>query len=114
KKLGECLRAHNAVWALTDQAWVPSPLSLMSKLDVITGPFAYVRLLGDRAAVDKLTQSLDHTVIDRTEQIKTDAQAILKLSERVPVLGFVNNHFAGYAPDTIKRLLEELKSEPKG
>jgi hypothetical protein len=28
--------------------------------------------------------------------------------ERVPVLAFVNNHFAGYAPDTIRQLLAAL------
>jgi hypothetical protein len=28
---------------------------MVDKLDVITGPFAYVRLLGDRKAVDDLT-----------------------------------------------------------
>ena len=45
--------------------WVPSPLTLLDKLDPVTGPFAYVRLLGDRAEVDKLTETLDHVVIDR-------------------------------------------------
>src|SRR5262249_34913187 len=63
--LADCLRAHRAAWALADQVWVPSPLSLVKKLDVVTGPFAYVRLLGDRADVDKRTEKLDHTVIDR-------------------------------------------------
>jgi uncharacterized protein YecE (DUF72 family) len=107
-KFLDMLRAHQAAWALADQAWVPSPLSLVKKCDVITGPLAYVRLLGDREEVDKLTQTLDHTVIDRGRQIRDDAFAIRTLSERVPVLGFVNNHFAGYAPDTVRRLLEEL------
>ena len=105
----DCLRSHNAVWALADQAWVPSPLSLLDKFDPVTGSFAYVRLLGDRKAVDDLTPTLDHIVIDRAEQIKTDAQAIKQLGKRVPVLAFVNNHFAGYSPETIRMLLEELK-----
>jgi uncharacterized protein YecE (DUF72 family) len=105
----DCLRNHNAVWALADQAWVPSPLSLVEKLDAVTGPFAYVRLLGDRKAVDDLTPTLDHIVIDRSAEIKSDSQAIKQLSKRVPVLAFVNNHFAGYSPETIRMLLEELK-----
>ncbi len=46
--LGDCLRRHQAVWALPDQAWMPSPLSVVQRLDAVTGPFAYVRLLGDR------------------------------------------------------------------
>ena len=36
----------------------------------------------------------DHTVIDRSAQIESDAQLMRLLSQRVPVLAFVNNHFA--------------------
>ena len=64
--LGDCLRRHRAVWVLPDQVWVPSPLSLVQRADlgVVTGPFAYVRLLGGREAVDAPTKTLDHVVID--------------------------------------------------
>ena len=78
---------------------------MLERLDVVTGPFAYLRLLGDRAAVDALTTTLDHIVIDRGEQVAEDAQAIRILSERVPVVAFVNNHFAGYAPETARQLV---------
>jgi hypothetical protein len=40
------------VWVLPDQVWMPSPLSVVARLDVVTGPFAYVCLLGDREVVD--------------------------------------------------------------
>src|SRR5262249_4523100 len=39
-----------AVWVLPDQVWMPTPLSVVERLDVVTGPFAYLRLLGDREA----------------------------------------------------------------
>ena len=58
------------------QAGVPSPLSVAQQLDVVTGPLAYVRLLGDRDAVDALTPTLDHVVIDRGEQVAADAEPI--------------------------------------
>jgi hypothetical protein len=58
--------------------------------------------------VDKLTDTLDQTVIDRGDQIQADAQTIRLLSQPVPVLAFVNNHFAGYAPETIRQLLAML------
>jgi uncharacterized protein YecE (DUF72 family) len=103
--LGDCLRRHNAVWVLPDQAWMPSPLSVVQKLDVVTGPFSYVRLLGDREAVDHLTRTLDHIVIDRGDQIAADAEAISTLSRRAPVVAFVNNHFAGFAPGTVRQLM---------
>jgi hypothetical protein len=55
---------------------MPSPLSVVQRLDAVTGPFAYVRLLGDREAVDAPTPTLDHIVIDRSGQVADDAQAI--------------------------------------
>lgn len=107
---GDCLRSHRAAWVLSDQAWMPSPLYIGQKFDAVTGPFGYVRLLGDRNEVDRLTQTLDHTVIDRQDQIHADAEAIKRMAKRVPVLAFVNNHFAGYAPETIRQLTEALDS----
>jgi len=79
--------------------------SVVERLDVVTGPFAYLRLLGDRDAVDARTKTLDHIVIDRGEQVEEDARAIRALRERVPVVAFVNNHFAGYAPETARQLV---------
>jgi len=108
KPFADCLRGHQAALVLIDQAWMPSPLHVAQSLDAVTGSFAYVRLLGDRAEVDKLTKTLDHIVIDRAEQVKADAEAIRLLAKRVPVLAFVNNHFAGYAPETIRQLTAEL------
>ena len=84
------------------------PLSVVQRLDVATGPFAYLRLLGDREAVDKLTPTLDHIVIDRGEQVRADAEAIKHLAQCVPVVAFVNNHFAGFAPETLRQLAELL------
>lgn len=108
QELADCLRAHKAVWVLPDQVWMPSPLALVEKLDVVTGPFGYVRLLGDREAVDALTEKLDHIVIDREEQLRQTAQAIWQISARVPVLAFVNNHYAGHAPATAQQLAAAL------
>jgi uncharacterized protein YecE (DUF72 family) len=107
----ECLRGHHAAWVLSDQAWMPSPLYIAQRLDAATGPFGYIRLLGDRNEVDRLTKSLDHIVIDRQDQIQSDAEAIKLLAKRVPVLAFVNNHFAGYAPETVRQLLETLAKD---
>jgi uncharacterized protein YecE (DUF72 family) len=108
----DCLRRHGAVSVLADQAWVPPPLFLVKKFDVATGPFAYLRLLGDREEVDRLTPTLDHTVINRSEQITADAEAIRLLAGKVPVVTFVNNHFAGYAHDTVTTLVKTLEGGP--
>jgi hypothetical protein len=69
---------------------------------------AHLRLLGDRKAVDDLTSTLDKTVIDRSEQIRPDALALRLLRKSVPVYTLVNNHFASYASETIRELMEAL------
>ena len=61
--------------------------------------------MGDREAVDALTPMLDHIVIDRGARVAEDARAIRVLRQRVPVVAFVNNHFAGYAPETVRQLV---------
>jgi uncharacterized protein YecE (DUF72 family) len=111
-QFADCLRSHRAAWVLSDQAWMPSPLYVAQKLDAATGPFGYIRLLGDRNEVDRLTKTLDHIVIDRQDQIHADAEAIKLLAKRVPMLAFVNNHFAGYAPETLWQLAEALTEAP--
>jgi len=36
--------------------------------------------------------------------VADDAQAISILRQRVPVVAFVNNHYAGYAPEAARQL----------
>jgi hypothetical protein len=69
---------------------MPTPVSVVQRLDVVTGPFAYVRLLGDGEAVDVPMPKLEYMVIDRGNHVAADAQAIGLLRQRVPVLAFVN------------------------
>lgn len=109
--LGDVLRAHGAVWVLPDQAWMPPPLGVVQKLDALTGPFSYFRLLGDRAEVDALTSKLDHVVVDRGEQVRADAKAVTVMARKAPAFVFVNNHFAGFAPQTVQQMRDALESE---
>jgi hypothetical protein len=62
--------------------------------------------------VDALTPTLDHVVIGRRGQLAADAQAIRLLRQRLLVVSFVNNHFAGYAPETVRPLV--ALTEPAG
>ncbi len=109
--LADALRARRVILVLADQAWMPTPRELLDKFDPVTGPLAYIRLLGHREQVDALTAKLNQIVIDRSEQIEADAEAIERLRDRVPVVVFVNNHFAGYAPETLRQLRERLGME---
>jgi uncharacterized protein YecE (DUF72 family) len=55
--------------------------------------------------------TLNRTVIDRSEQLQSDARTAKLISINVPVVVFVNNHFAGYAHDTVATLLATLKND---
>jgi len=63
-----------------------------------------------RPCLETSTESVDvdRVVIDRSGPVRADALAIRELSERVPVVAFVNNHFEGYAPQTVAQLLAAL------
>ena len=84
--------------------------------DAVTADFAYSRLLGDRYEIENITKTWDRTVVERTKEIDEWAEVTNVLRKRVPVYTYVNNHFAGHAPDTVrelkKRLLGEESIEP--
>jgi uncharacterized protein YecE (DUF72 family) len=109
------LRRHNTALTLTHQKWMPRPAEILHRFDPVTGPFAFVRLLGDREAIEKLTTTWDKTIVDRTAELEETADVLQTLARRVPVLVFINNHFAGHAPATaaaLRRLLGQPDPAP--
>lgn len=102
------LRAHNAAFTLTEQKWMPRPAEILKRLDPVTGPVSYFRLLGDRQGIEKITRKWDKIVLDRSDELVETAVVMKELAGRVPVLAFASNHFAGYSPGTaaeLRRLL---------
>jgi len=108
REWADFLRRHNAAMVLVEQNWMPSPLEIMEKIDAATGPFGYVRLLGDRKAIEAITTNWNKTVVDRTEEIRAAVEAIRRLARKVPVVVFANNHYAGYAPATVATIRQGL------
>jgi len=100
----ELLRAHNVAAALVEHAWLPPIGRLIEQFDVVTGPFSYVRLIGDRQGIEKITRVWDRTVVDRSADLSRVADAVRRLAERVPVYVLVNNHYAGHGPQTCRDL----------
>jgi uncharacterized protein YecE (DUF72 family) len=97
------LRRHRAALVLADLPYLPHPLDL--GLDPVTADFGYVRLIGDRKATEEKTKTFDRIVIDRDAQLARWAELLRALLERLPaVFVFANNHFAGFAPATIRDL----------
>jgi uncharacterized protein YecE (DUF72 family) len=104
----DVLRSYRAALALTEQKWMPRPAELLDRFDPVTGPLAFLRLLGDREAIEKLTQTWDHIVVDRSAELSETAGVIDALARRVPTVVFINNHYAGYAIETARQLRELL------
>jgi len=109
----EVLRRHHAALTLTEQKWMPTPAGIADRLDPITGPLAFVRLIGDREMIEKVTTSWDKVVIDRESELVETSGLIRDLATEVPVYVFANNHYAGHSPTTVARLRKLLNlAEP--
>lgn len=109
ERLLDALRRRNVAFAWTDRKDMAKPKTLARKLDPITADFTYIRWLGDRHGIELLTKKWDKTIVDRTADLDDWADLLTELRRRgVSIWGYVNNHFAGHAPDTIRALLDRL------
>lgn len=103
--LAQLLRRHGAGLVVVDQEWMPHGDRVARWMDVVTGPFAYVRLLGDRRAIEAITTTWEREVIDQGESLERWAALLAAFASRgVPTFVFANNHYAGHAPATVRRL----------
>lgn len=110
-KLYSVLREHGVALALVDQVWMPRPSDYFENGDPITANFIYVRWIGDRKGIEERTKVWNQTIIDRTEELREWVKVLSKSGQSVDVMyAYANNHFGGYAPDTIelfKRLWDQ-------
>ncbi|MBI5367586.1 MAG: DUF72 domain-containing protein [Planctomycetes bacterium] len=103
----DLLRRRRVALALVDLAYMPHPLDLPPTLDLITTDFAYVRLIGDRKAIDERTKTFDKIVVDQRPKLARWADLLRALFPRVgSVYAYANNHFAGHGPATIRELAD--------
>lgn len=74
-------------------------------MDPVTGDHVYVRLLGDRKAIEAITTTWEKEVIDHADRLVRWADLLVRLEQRgLRVFVYVNNHYAGHAPATVRRL----------
>ena len=104
----ELLRTHRVSAALVEHAWLPPINALAEEFDVGTGPLVYVRLIGDREGIEKITQTWGAVVVDRSDDLRRIAQALRRIASRAEVLVFINNHYAGHGPATCRLMREYL------
>jgi uncharacterized protein YecE (DUF72 family) len=109
--LYDLLQKHNVALTLIDHPWMPRPKAYFDKGDAITTDFTYIRWLGDRKAIEEQTKVWDKTVVDRSAELEEWVKACRDfLTRKIRVFAFANNHYGGYAPDTL-HLFEKLLNE---
>lgn len=105
------LGEHRIALALIDHPWMAPPAQLFGKKGIITGDFAYFRWLGDRHGIEKITTTWNETVIDRSADLQRWVPHIKDLlDQHLDIFGYVNNHYAGYAPGNVEQLRALLDS----
>lgn len=98
------LAEHNVALALSDGRWIPRR-TLLALAERPTSDFTYVRWMGpNRDLID-----YSRIQIDRSRELDAWAGAIEQLASRVKtVYGYMNNHFAGHGPASIRDLQQRL------
>ena len=101
-RLLDVLRENNVALVLQDQSWMPHPKELES-YDLITADFSYIRWLGDRKDIEKLTTTWNATIIDRTADLQTWVDVCERVQKRgITQYVYANNHYSGFAPATVE------------
>ena len=102
-RLLDILRKKRIALALIDHPWMTPVSQLVNKLDVITANFVYVRWLGDRKEIEEKTRCWDRVIIDHENEMRIWIPVIRQIISRgIQVIGYFNNHYAGYGPGSIE------------
>jgi len=109
----DLLRKKEIALALIDHSWIPLINHLTAKYDVVTADFTYIRWLGDRKGIEERTKHWNRIIIDREEEMEMWIPVIRQLLKRgIRVFGYFNNHYAGFAPASIKLFNEVWERMP--
>jgi uncharacterized protein YecE (DUF72 family) len=107
----ELLGERGITLVLIDHPWMARPDELFRR-NVVTGAFLYIRFLGDRRGIEKITSFWGESVIDRRPDIQQWVPHIKRLlDQQVSVYGFVNSHYSGHAPHDVELLREALAGQ---
>ena len=110
----DILSRHGVAAALIDHPYMPGPAEQLA-MGMITTDFTYLRLLGDRHAIEKKTTTWGKPVEDKAPQVARWAELLREITTRHGVgraWAFANNHFAGHSPETGAQLISQLGKLP--
>jgi uncharacterized protein YecE (DUF72 family) len=109
----DLLSRHKVAAVMIDHPYMPWPRQQLA-MGMVTTDFAYVRLLGDRHAIEKTTQEWDKVVVDKSRQLREWAEVLRKIVEDQGIGAawvFANNHFAGHGPASSRQLMSYVLGE---
>jgi uncharacterized protein YecE (DUF72 family) len=102
-RLLDLLRRKGVALALIDHPCMTPINQLAGRLELATAGFVYIRWLGDRKGIEEKTRCWDRLLIDREAEMRCWIPIIRQFLERgLQVIGYFNNHYAGFAPGSIE------------
>jgi len=108
----DALSERGVALALIDHPLMSSPTELMEQNPVTAG-FSYLRWLGDRQGIERMTKKWGETILERDRELEEWAQVSKTLlALGITIFGYANNHYAGHAPATVRsfrKLIEEME-----
>lgn len=97
----ETLKSRRIALALIDHPFMLKASEYRKRMDLLTTDWTYVRWLGDRVGIEKMTTSWDRVVVDRAAETDSWVSTIRDLAPKYEIYGYFNNHYAGHAPASI-------------
>jgi uncharacterized protein YecE (DUF72 family) len=105
--LADLLRERGIALVLQDIANMPGFAEMTKKFEPITADWTYIRWLGDRKGIEKLTMTWDKTVVDRTSELTSWVDFCYQIRKRgVVIYAYANNHYAGHGPATVAQFMK--------
>jgi uncharacterized protein YecE (DUF72 family) len=104
KRFADLLKENNVALVLQDHSLMPSAERLFSTIDPITADFIYIRLLGDRKAIEAKTTVWNQIVEDKMASMTSWVDVCQMVQRRgIPQYVYFNNHYEGFAVASVER-----------
>jgi uncharacterized protein YecE (DUF72 family) len=104
KRFADLLKENNVALVLQDHSLMPSAERVFSTIDPLTADFIYIRLLGDRKAIEAKTTVWNQVVEDRTASMSSWVDVCQMVQRRgVPQYVYFNNQYEGFAVASVER-----------
>src|ERR1700720_61763 len=103
-RFADLLRETKVALVLQDHSFMPSAERVFSTIDPITTDFVYIRLLGDRKAIEAKTMVWNQVIEDRTASMNSWVEVCQMVQRRgVSQYVYFNNHYEGFAVASVER-----------